>query len=391
MNLRSIASAALAEDAAYDIGAAGFNPPRNPEFEADHPRGQPVNKGRFRISDKTVAKLDAADLSVGDIPSPRLLRRQIHRSDLPQSTKDQMLAILKAYTLRGQSYKQGFLKSPLDMSQTSALSPMDGLLVRTDDFRNGDFGDWLNLLRQRQLSNSCAVPIRKTGIAFTRPNGSYIKQAVDWINDEGAKAFDTEVGSITFDGKSVKDSLEHFPFTPAKYDALFSIPQGFPSAVYLGTMDDFDGNTITNHYFAYPAVYDGHRQIVFCRARENADRSALYIHDIFTEEDIKEEASVLPPDITALKAEIAQGVYRGSLLYNSILKLVYGVNPVSVSKNIDANGEPKQSSVDEFIAINKSKTAAVDTAPSLDGRTAFDQSPAPSFDPRAFARYLATS
>ena len=391
MNLRSIASAALAEDAAANRGGAAPSAPSNPDFESKHPRGQPVNKGRFRISDKTVAKLDDADLSVGDIPSPRLLRRQIHRSDLPQSTKAQMLAILKAYTLRGQAYKKGFLKSPLDMSQTSALSPMDWLLVRTDDFRNGDFGDWINLLRQRQLSDSSAVPIRKTGIAFTRPNGSYIKQAVDWINAEGAKVFDTEVGSITFDGKSVKDSLEHFPFTPAKYDALFSIPQGFPSAVYLGTMDDFDGNTITNHYFAYTAVYEGQRQIVFCRARENADRSALYIHDIFTEDDIKKEASVLPPDITALKAEIAQGVYRGSLLYNSILKLVYAVNPDSVSKNVDANGEPEQAPVDEFIAKNKPKNIAEDCAPNPDGRTAFGQSPAPSFNPRAFARYLATS
>jgi hypothetical protein len=51
----------LALDAAADIGAAGLNPPTNPDFESKHPRGNSGNKGQFRKSEKTLAKLDEAD------------------------------------------------------------------------------------------------------------------------------------------------------------------------------------------------------------------------------------------------------------------------------------------------------------------------------------------
>jgi hypothetical protein len=56
--------------------------------------------------------------------------------------------------------------------------------------------------------------------------------------------------------------------------------------------------------------------------------------------DIKNEALVLPPDITASKAEIAHGVFKGSELMRKVLQLVYTVNPENVSKVVDENGEP---------------------------------------------------
>ena len=62
----------LALDADADIGAADFNPPTNPDFETKHPRGNSGNKGQFRKSEKTLAKLDEADAAVGSAPAPKL-------------------------------------------------------------------------------------------------------------------------------------------------------------------------------------------------------------------------------------------------------------------------------------------------------------------------------
>ena len=45
--------------------------------------------------------------------------------------------------------------------------------------------------------------------------------------------------------------------------------------------------------------------------------------------------------MTAIGAEIMHGERRGPYLYNSILQLVYAVNPASVSKIVDSNGEPR--------------------------------------------------
>lgn len=433
LNLRAIANAALAEDAAPNRGGEPPRSPSNPvgvalsaslsdptrpystlndttspvpaadsflslydHDERFHPLGFLGGRCLYRAKQSLADPAD--DLSSDRSPSgyspasspnpdgqiafdqsPRDLRRTINRSNYPKSVREQMLSVLKAYTERGKSYKKGFLKAPMDLGKNSNLNADDWLFARTDAFRDGSFGDWLNLLRKNRSENTPPVGIQRTGIPFTKPDGKLINQALEWIRKRGDEVFDTEVGMLRFDEKSVKNSLEHYPFTPAKYDALFSIPNGFPNAVYLGTLDDFDGNTITNHYFAYPAVYDEERQIVFCRARENADRSALYIHDIFLEDDIKNEAPVLPPDITALKAEIAQGVYRGPSLYNSILKLVYGVNPQNVSKNVDENGEPSKSAIESY-------RQSLFSTP--DGQTAFGQSPAP-FNPAAFLNYLA--
>ena len=61
MNLRSIAALALAEDAAANQGGAVPSAPSNPDFESKHPRGNSANKGQFRKSEKTLAKLDEAD------------------------------------------------------------------------------------------------------------------------------------------------------------------------------------------------------------------------------------------------------------------------------------------------------------------------------------------
>lgn len=47
--------------------------PRNPEFEEKHPRGntRTGHKGQFRKSEKTLAKLDEADASLGSAPPPQ--------------------------------------------------------------------------------------------------------------------------------------------------------------------------------------------------------------------------------------------------------------------------------------------------------------------------------
>lgn len=73
MNLRSIAAAVLAEDSAPNRGGAAPSAPRNPEFEEKHPRGntRTGHKGQFRKSEKTLAKLDEADASLGSAPPPQ--------------------------------------------------------------------------------------------------------------------------------------------------------------------------------------------------------------------------------------------------------------------------------------------------------------------------------
>lgn len=60
---------------------------------------------------------------------------------------------------------------------------------------------------------------------------------------------------------------------------------------YLGVLKDLDGKKQNNYYFAAPINIDGNKQILFIRVKHVAGRNKLfYIHDVFTDEEIKEAA-----------------------------------------------------------------------------------------------------
>lgn len=61
--------------------------------------------------------------------------------------------------------------------------------------------------------------------------------------------------------------------------------------VYIGYEKDFNGENIDNHYFAGKVQYGDEDKIIFCRVRETAgDTNRFYVHEVFTDEEIKEEA-----------------------------------------------------------------------------------------------------
>ena len=115
MNLKSIAALALAEDAAAD-----------PEFEEKHPRGNSGNKGQFRKSEKTIAKLDEADASI----SPD------GQTASSQSPAAEYAAVEAKYKGTPE-----WMKSP--NGKPTKLTEKQWVQVRTPSFKAW-FGDWEN-------------------------------------------------------------------------------------------------------------------------------------------------------------------------------------------------------------------------------------------------------
>ena len=99
-----------------------------------------------------------------------------------------------------------------------------------------------------------------------------------WKDNVGASRFyDTEIGLVEINKASVGSSLAH-RYSQAKLDAITSLADGFNNAVYLGSMPDFSRQEgVKNHYFAYPINYNGHRNYVFCRAMQDANKNRLYV------------------------------------------------------------------------------------------------------------------
>ena len=81
-------------------------------------------------------------------------------------------------------------------------------------------------------------------------------------------------------------------------------------------------------------MYQGERQVVFCRARRDVNSNKLYVHEVWTEDEIKDI-----PLQTAAKF-LNSKPHGGNVLYKSILANFLN-NSNTASKVVDENGEPK--------------------------------------------------
>ncbi len=124
----------------------------------------------------------------------------------------------------------------------------------------------------------------------------------------------TRIGDVRVNRRSIKDSLTHFMY-PAKFDTVTSLPEGLKIAAYIDSIPDVDGKDIMNHFLVYPIMYGGGKKYVVCRVREKFDVKKLYVHGVFSEEDIKKRGNALSQ--TQPPAERVQ--LRGAALYDSII------------------------------------------------------------------------
>ena len=166
--------------------------------------------------------------------------------------------------------------------------------------------------RGNRLMNAPAVDVKSKQIV--KKDGTTARQAAEkwWKENIGNSLFyDTEIGKVEINEKSIGTSLAHRYGQP-KLDAITSLKEGFGNAVYLGSLPDFVRQVgVLNHYFAYPINYDGKRCYVFCRAMQDANKNRLYVHEVFVADNIQNEGNTLQ---TA-----AFQPHGGIALYKSIL------------------------------------------------------------------------
>lgn len=178
--------------------------------------------------------------------------------------------------------------------------------------------------RGEKLIKAPAVDVA-SGVIQKTDELSARKAAEKWWKENVDKplVFNTEVGDVVIDEKSIKDSLAH-RYNQAKLDSITSLPAGFGNSVYVGTISDFvrTRDNVQNHYFAYPINYDGQRSYVFCRAMQDTNKNRLYVHEVFVADKINEgntlqTAASKPHGGIALYKEILANVLSAANIDNS--------------------------------------------------------------------------
>lgn len=248
--------------------------------------------------------------------------------DLPERTKG-ISKFLSTVGFTGIKYKAGRNFGGAKKGDTNYVifKPEDMKITEHTKFSLKDpfkMSDNEKKERGDRLIKAPAIDVA-SGVIQKTADLSARKAAEKWWSDnvEQPLVFNTEVGDVVIDEKSIKDSLAH-RYNQAKLDSITSLPVGFGNSVYIGTISDFvrTRDNVQNHYFAYPINYDGQRNYVFCRAMQDTNKNRLYVHEVFVADKINEgntlqTAASKPHGGIALYKEILANVLSAAKIDNS--------------------------------------------------------------------------
>ena len=241
-------------------------------------------------------------------------------TNVPSAEKD---AVRKQYEGTEQ-----WMKAP--NGEPTNLTEDQWIAVRTPAFKAW-FGDWEAEAEKQKYLNT--APINVTEKKITKSGGVTARDAAfAWADAYLPVQVSTRFGEVEINRTSVKDSLGH-GFSQKKLDAITSLPEGMKVAAFIGEAKDFNGADIDNGYFCYPIMYQGEKQVVFCRARRDVNSNKIYVHEVWTEDEIRGI-----PLQTAAKFSNSKP-HGGNTLYKSILADFLNKGN-ECSKIVDENGEP---------------------------------------------------
>lgn len=156
---------------------------------------------------------------------------------------------------------------------------------------------------------------------------------------------------VVFDEGSVDKTFSHLKY-PSKFDTIPAVREVLKNGAYLGDLNDLDGNNLVNLYWGGTVLLDGERTLVFVRARRPAKQSTkFYVHDVFTEEDIKKYPPLAAAELEALSRSGAGSLNadrpntpspRGDILERRIMRTIAEVNGqsrTSVQDVVDKLGD----------------------------------------------------
>jgi len=182
------------------------------------------------------------------------------------------------------------------------------------------------------------VPIPCAEYSIIKEKGiSARNAAMSWASSfiPNPKTFHTEIGDLIISKKSISDSLAH-GFSQLKLDAITTLLSAYENhiAVYIGSSKDINNNPIVDHYFAYPILYKGNVDYVFCRTREDINTHRLYIHEVIMGEEIKQGLT--------LQSTAHEKPRTGLPLYRNILFDIFSVAKVQQNSEITKLSSKKE-------------------------------------------------
>lgn len=141
------------------------------------------------------------------------------------------------------------------------------------------------------------------------------------------------MGKIAVTKSSISESFAHSSYD-AKLNVVPFLKELLETSVYAGTLPDFHGKDEQNYYFVSRIQQECKDKLVFFRIKEKSNRGkSFYVHDIYTEDQIKNQRSS-----NQVRSQEGMVEPESVGLAERLLREIYSVNSSVV---VSENGEPR--------------------------------------------------
>lgn len=224
---------------------------------------------------------------------------------------------------------------PAPNGQPSNLTAGQWLTVRTPNFKQW-FGDWEAVGHRQFLDGEPVVNL--TGEEF-RPDGVPLTEKVPkWYAENGYSEVQVPgIGSVALDVRAVKDSFSHRKASRERPTAFAAVPAVLRNGRIVSA-SPLDGSRDGGVVFqiAAPVRMAGRAYVVDVVVKGDPKSRRMYVHEVIAKEKLQQIAGKTGAD--AAEAGVRTGAGVGAVC--SVLHGIYEVNPDTLSKVVDANGEP---------------------------------------------------
>ncbi|MBL9177751.1 MAG: hypothetical protein JNM65_06795 [Verrucomicrobiaceae bacterium] len=215
--------------------------------------------------------------------------------------------------------------------QPSNLNEAQWHQVRTPQFKAW-FGDWEALAHKLFLEGAPIVAL--TGHEFGKvPGESLVDRVAQWFDEQlGGRAVNPELGEVVLNKRGVQDSMAH-GIGRAKAAAFAAIPDVIAKGRIIDRQTNWKARGYDTAVIAAPVQVGAETRIVAVVLIRDKGSNRFYLHEAYTKERIQEAFKT-----GAAASSGTSGAPLDSL--QPLLHSILSINPDSVSKVIDENGEP---------------------------------------------------
>lgn len=242
--------------------------------------------------------------------------------------------VVARYTNADGTKKPGWMKAP--NGKPTKLTERQWAQVRTPSFKKW-FGDWerlAELYAARDFALNSEPVAEVSGNDFQKdPAGAntLIDRVADYFAGLGGKAESPDLGTVELTRRGVKSSVAH-GIGAKKAAAFAAVKDVIEKGVVFDRNGDWKGRGYATAAIAAPIRMGGKDYVCELIVNRYKDRNAFYLHEV----NLKEKLS---DTIKTATGAVSIGESARPVM-SIIAQRLAEVNPASVSKVVDENGEP---------------------------------------------------